>query len=145
MMRVGERPPARDDLLEQVNRAVIVLRSNRSRACATRCSGLTSMYLLVPAHEVLDSLLDADLGPVAELALGAAQIGRRQPHVARLIGMALDPHLLSPRVPDQLDHAVQPHPPPAAHVDRCGNPRPAATTPRTTSPAPLRPGRPLHR
>src|SRR6059036_1843874 len=25
MMRVGERPPARDDLLEQVNRAVIVL------------------------------------------------------------------------------------------------------------------------
>src|SRR6184192_1226281 len=100
------------------------------------------MYLLVPAHEVLDSLLDADLGPVAELALGAAQIGRRQPHVARLIGMALDPHLLSQRVPDQLDQAVQPHPRTAADVDRFGNPRPPPPTPPPTSPPPLRPGPP---
>src|SRR5881628_3243162 len=94
------------------------------------------MYLLVPAHEVLDSLLDADLGPVAELALGAAQIGRRQPHVARLIGMALDPHLLSQRVPDQLDQAVQPHPRTAADVDRFGNPRPV---PRSLAPGPSTP------
>src|SRR2546422_4039018 len=94
------------------------------------------MYLLVPAHEVLDALLDTDLRPVAQLALGAAQVGRRQPHVARLIGMSLDPHLPPQSSPDQLDQAVQPHPRPAADVDRFGNPPPPPPPPPPPQAAP---------
>src|SRR2546427_325671 len=67
------------------------------------------MDLLVPPDEVRDALLDADLGPVVELALGPPQVGGRQPHVPRLVGVPLDPHA-SPQGPsDQLDQPVQPH------------------------------------
>src|SRR2546421_4553513 len=67
------------------------------------------MALLVPPDEVRDAPLDADLGPVVELALGPPQVGGRQPHVPRLVGVPLDPHA-SPQGPsDQLDQPVQPH------------------------------------
>src|SRR2546430_12503024 len=78
------------------------------------------MDLLVPPDEVRDALLDADLGPVVELALGPPQVGGRQPHVPRLVRVPLDPHA-SPQGPsDQLDQPVQPHARAAADVERFG-------------------------
>src|SRR5438046_334758 len=82
------------------------------------------MDLLVPSYEVRDPLLDADLGPVVELAFRASQVGGRQPHVPRLVGVPLDAHA-SPHGPaDQLDQPVQPHARAAADVS--GSARPPA-------------------
>src|SRR5207253_3804359 len=85
------------------------------------------MDLLVPAHEVWDPLLDADLGPVVELALRAPQVGRRQPHVPRLVGVSLDAYAPPQGPPDQLDQPVQPHPRTATDVERFGAPARART------------------
>src|SRR2546429_837012 len=78
------------------------------------------MDLLVPPHEVWDPLLDADLRPVAELALRAPQVGRREPHVPRLVGVPLDPHAAPQGPSDQLDQPVQAHARAAADVERFG-------------------------
>src|SRR2546427_4680049 len=98
------------------------------------------MDLLVPAYEVADPLFDADPGPIIELPFGAPQIGRREAHVPRLVGVPLDSHGAPERPPDELDQAIQPHPRATANVDRDGAPTPP------TPPAPRAPGAggPLH-
>src|SRR5207302_11280036 len=93
------------------------------------------MGRLVPADEEPNPFLDADLGPEAELPAGAPQVGIREPHVPRLVAVALDPHLAAERARDQLDQPIKPHPRAAADVDRLG--RPAGTG--TLGPGPGRP------
>src|SRR5260370_27677425 len=90
------------------------------------------MHRLVPADELPNAFLDSHRGAVPELALGTTQIRGREPHVARLVAVALDPHLTPQRPPDQLDQVVEPHARPAADVDRLGQPRP----PRPGGPLP---------
>src|SRR2546427_1785766 len=96
------------------------------------------MDLLVPAYEVADPLFDADPGPIIELPFGAPQIGRREAHVPRLVGVPLDSHGAPERPPDELDQAIQPHPRATANVDRDGAPTPPPPPP----PPPPRAGRP---
>src|SRR5882762_2857372 len=79
---------------------------------------------LVPANELPNAFLDPDRGPVPELALGAAQVRRGESYVARLVAVALDPHLAPQRPSDQLDQSVEPHTRPAADIDRLGEPPP---------------------
>src|SRR5438094_9629330 len=90
------------------------------------------MRRLVPTDELPNAFLDADRGAVPELALGTTQVRGREPHVSRLVAVALDPHLTPQRSPDQLDQVVEPHARPAADVDRLGQPPPP------------RPGGPFH-
>src|SRR2546426_3090956 len=59
------------------------------------------MGRLVPADELSDAFLDADGGPVAELALGPAQIGGREMHVAGLVGRGLHDGLPTERAANQ--------------------------------------------
>src|SRR2546430_1001393 len=70
------------------------------------------MDLLVPPYEVRDPLLDADLGPVVELALRPPQVGGRQPDIPRLVGVPLDPHASPPAA--GRGPVGGPPPPPAA-------------------------------
>src|ERR1051325_12179489 len=79
------------------------------------------MHRLVPADEESNPFFDADLGPEPELPAGAPQVGVREPHVPRLIAVALDPHLAAERASDQLDQPIQPHPGAPADVDRLGD------------------------
>src|SRR5204863_7800251 len=79
------------------------------------------MDRLVPADEESNPFLDADLGPEPELPAGAPQVGVREPHVPRLVAVALDPHLAAERASDQLDQPIQPHPGASADVDRLGD------------------------
>src|SRR5881397_3356784 len=81
------------------------------------------MNRLVPTDELPNAFLDPDRGPVPELALGAAQVRRGEADVARLVVTALDAHLAPQRLSDHLDQSVEPHPRPAADVDRLGDPR----------------------
>src|SRR2546430_8863829 len=74
------------------------------------------MDRLVPADEESNPFLDADLGPEPELPAGAPQVGVREPHVPRLVTVALDPHLAAERASDQLDQPIQPHPGASADV-----------------------------
>src|SRR2546430_15086544 len=90
------------------------------------------MRRLVPTDEFPNAFLDADRGAVPELALGTTQVRGREPHVSRLVAVALDPHLTPQRSPDQLDQLVEPHARPAADVDRLRPPRP----PRPGGPLP---------
>src|SRR3989442_10153594 len=78
------------------------------------------MYRLIPADELPNTFLDADRGVVPQLALGAPQVRRGKPHVARLVAVALDPDLPPQRPPDQLDQPVEAHSCPATDVDRLG-------------------------
>src|ERR1051326_9282051 len=88
------------------------------------------MHRLVPADEESNPFLYADLGPEPELPAGAPQVGVREPHVPRLIAVALDPHLAAERASDQLDQPIQPHPGAPADVDRLGDaPRPGTPGP----------------
>src|SRR2546430_11488299 len=93
------------------------------------------MDLLVPAYEVADPLFDADPGPIIELPFGAPQIGRREAHVPRLVGVPLDSHGAPERPPDELDQAIQPHPRATANVDRDGAPTPPTPPPPPAPPA----------
>src|SRR2546423_15570363 len=79
------------------------------------------MGRLVPADEEPNPFLDADLGPEAELPGGAPQVRIREPHVPRLIAVALDAYLAAERARDQVDQPIEPHPRAAADVDRLGN------------------------
>src|SRR2546430_1090845 len=79
------------------------------------------MNPLVPADEESNPFLDADLGPEPELPAGAPQVGVREPHVPRLVAVALDPHLAAERARDELDQPVEPHPRTSADVDRLGD------------------------
>src|SRR6059058_6155555 len=81
------------------------------------------MRRLVPTDELPNAFLESDRGAVPELALGTTQVRGREPHVSRLVAVALDPHLTPQRSPDQLDQVVEPHARPAADVDRLGQPR----------------------
>src|SRR5438067_7748527 len=81
------------------------------------------MYRLVPTDELPNAFLDADRRAVRQLALSAPQVRRSQPHVTRLVAVALDPDLAPQGPPDQLDQSVEAHPRPAADVDRLGQPR----------------------
>src|SRR5438128_12519151 len=81
------------------------------------------MRRLVPTDELPNAFLDADRGAVPELALGTTQVRGREPHVSRLVAVALDPHLTPQRSPGQLDQVVEPHARPAADVKRRGPPR----------------------
>src|SRR5438445_10173689 len=85
------------------------------------------MSRLVPADEEPDPFLDADFGPEAELLAGAPQVGIREPHVPRLVAVALDPHLAAERARDQLDQSIEPHPRAPTDVDRLGDPAGAGT------------------
>src|SRR2546430_9745318 len=82
------------------------------------------MRRLVPTDELPNAFLESDRGAVPELALGTTQIRSREPHISRLVAVALDPHLTPQRPPDQLDQLVEPHARPAADVDRLGQPPP---------------------
>src|SRR5438094_8118973 len=100
------------------------------------------MGRLVPADELLNAFLDAHGGPIAQLAFGAAQVGGRQPHVARLVAVALNADL-APRGPsDQVDQPVEPHALPAADVDGLGHAPPAPPPPPPPRPRPPRPPHP---
>src|SRR5437879_9100872 len=99
------------------------------------------MDLLVPAYEVADPLFDADPGPIIERPFGAPQIGRREAHVPRLVGVPLDSHGAPERPSDELDQAIQPHPRATANVDRDGAPTPPTPPP----PPPPGAGGPLPR
>src|SRR5207253_3100489 len=79
------------------------------------------MDRLVPADEESNPFLDADLGPEPELPAGAPQVGVREPHVPRLVAVALDPHRAAERASDQLDQPIQPHPGASADVDGLGD------------------------
>src|SRR5256884_8934611 len=81
------------------------------------------MRRLVPTDELPDAFLESDRGAVPELARGTPEVGGGEPHVSRLVAVALDPHLTPQRSPDQLDQLVEPHARPAADVDRLGQPR----------------------
>src|SRR2546426_6752566 len=76
------------------------------------------MRRLVPTDELPNAFLESDRGAVPELALGTTQVRGREPHVSRLVAVALNPHLTPQRSPDQLDQVVEPHARPAADVDR---------------------------
>src|SRR5882762_11216529 len=80
------------------------------------------MYCLVPADELPNAFLDADRGAVRQLALGATQIRRGEPHVTGLVAVALDPDLAPQGPPDQLDQPVEAHPRPTTDIDRFGQP-----------------------
>src|SRR5258707_13418830 len=95
------------------------------------------MDRLIPANEFPNAFLDADRGPVSELPLGTPQVRRGEPHVARLLAVALDPHLAPQRSSDQLDQVIEPHARPAADIDRLGEPPPP---PPAGGPFPRRPG-----
>src|ERR1700704_1575342 len=88
------------------------------------------MGRLVPANELPNAFLDSDGGAVPELALSAAQVRRREPYVARLVAVTLDPYVAPQRPSDQLDQPVEPHARPATDIDRLGEPR----GPRPASP-----------
>src|SRR5438552_5710742 len=92
------------------------------------------MGRLVPADEVPDPFLDPDARPVAELRLGAAQVGGGEPHVPGLVGVAL--HLRRPAQgpPDQGDQPVEPHPRAAPDVNRRAHPRSEEHTSELQSP-----------
>src|SRR5689334_3087138 len=79
------------------------------------------MGRLVPADELPNSLLDADLRTEPELAPGAPQVRIGEPHVTRLIGVALDAHCAPHRASDHFDQPVESHTRPAADVDRLRN------------------------
>src|SRR5947199_3791603 len=96
------------------------------------------MDLLVQAYELADPRCDADPGPIIDLPFGAPQIGRREAHVPRLVGVPLDSHGAPERPSDELDQAIQPHPRATANVDRDGAPTPP-------TPPPPRAGGPLPR
>src|SRR6266550_122916 len=66
------------------------------------------MRRLVPTDELPNAFLESDRGAVPELALGTTQIRGREPHISRLVAVALDPHLTPQRPPDQLDQLVGP-------------------------------------
>src|SRR5207249_795364 len=109
MMRVGERPPARDDLLEQVNRAVIVL----------EVEPLASLR-----HEVLRT--DARGSPAPR----ARRVGlppRGRPGAGRRAGARRVPARPPPppRRPAERDTAPSPPPAPAC---------PRQNTPNSTRP-----------
>src|SRR5947199_10363823 len=88
------------------------------------------MRRLVPTDELPNAFLDADRGAVPELALGTTQARGREPHVSRLVAVALDPHLTPERWRGQLDPALEPHARPAADVEPLGQP----SGPRPSSP-----------
>src|SRR2546423_8896584 len=90
------------------------------------------MRRLVPADELPYAFLDPDHRPVPKLTLGAAQVRRGQPHVARLVAVALDADLAPQRPPDQLDQSVEPHARPAADIDRLRPPRHPPPDPKRT-------------
>src|SRR5438094_8002993 len=94
------------------------------------------MDRLVPADEESNPFLDADLGPEPELPAGAPQVGVREPHVPRLVAVALDPHLAAELASDQLDRPIQPHPGASADADRLGD----AAGPATPVPGARRQG-----
>src|SRR3989441_4590141 len=75
------------------------------------------MRRLIPTDEFPNAFLDADRRAVPELALGTTQIRGREPHISRLVAVALDPHLTPQRPPDQLDQLVEPHARPAARSE----------------------------
>src|SRR2546426_8056978 len=76
------------------------------------------MGRLVPADELPDAFLDADGGPVAELALGPAQIGGREMHVAGLVGRGLHDGLPTERAANQGEQPVESHPVAPTDVER---------------------------
>src|SRR2546422_3772438 len=83
------------------------------------------MGRLVPADELPDAFLDADGGPVAELALGPAQIGGREMHVAGLVGRGLHDGLPTERAANQGEQPVESHPVAPTDVERLAPPCPA--------------------
>src|SRR5260370_35110132 len=91
------------------------------------------MHRLVPTDELPNAFVDSHRGAVPELALGTTQVRGREPHVSRLVAVALDPHLTPQRSPDQLDQVGEPHARPAADVDRLDEP-PPLPPPRLTLP-----------
>src|SRR5882672_6300578 len=76
------------------------------------------MDLLIPVNELADAVLDTDSRLEPEHASGMNQIGIRQPDITRLIGMALDARLLTQRLGDEGDQAVESHAFTAAQIDR---------------------------
>src|SRR5256886_15532706 len=97
------------------------------------------MNPLVPADEESNPFLDADLGPEPELPAGPPQVGVREPHVPRLVAVALDPHLAAERARDELDQPVEPHPRTSADVDPLADP-PGARPRRPAQGPPQPPG-----
>src|SRR5438034_1922748 len=75
------------------------------------------MNLLVPVYELADAFRDADARLEAQHASGVGQIGIGQPHVARLIGLALDARFLAERRGDERNQAVEAHAVAAAQID----------------------------
>src|SRR5438876_2480335 len=76
------------------------------------------MNLLVPVNELADPFLDADARLEAQHPAGMDQIGIRQSHVARLIGVAFDDGVLAQGLSNQRDQPIQAHPLAAAKIDR---------------------------
>src|SRR3989442_15697585 len=76
------------------------------------------MNLLVPVNELADTFLDPDARLEAQHASGMHQIGIRQSHVARLIGVTLDARFLTQSLGDERDQAVETHAFAAAQIDR---------------------------
>src|SRR5204862_3119157 len=101
-----------------------------SLACSTRCSGLTSMKLLVPGDELADAFLDTDLRLEPEHAAGVHQIGIGQPDVSGLVRMALDARFLAQCGADQRDQAIQADSLAAAKIHRLHGPGRGSAGPR---------------
>src|SRR6266705_1303443 len=80
------------------------------------------MHLLVPVDELANPFLDSDARLEAQHATRVRQIGVRQPHVAGLIGKALDACFSIQRRRDQRDQPVEAHALASAEVHRLDRP-----------------------
>src|SRR5437870_9813470 len=82
------------------------------------------MDLLVPVNEFADAFVNTNARLEAQYASGMDQIGIRQPHVSRLIGIPLDARFLTQRLGDERDQAVEAYALAAAQIrrfDRAGS------------------------
>src|SRR3989442_12880813 len=76
------------------------------------------MDLLVPVNEFADAFVNTNARLEAQYASGMDQIGIRQPHVSRLIGIPLDARFLTQRLGYERDQAVEAYALAAAQIRR---------------------------